>query len=364
LRICGLALHRVLLLGNCWSLSEHNASSATDLIVQVAKEIIIPLVNSFHALSCRYAQETFGIPLAHRGDSGSTSFARDTQPSENIVDLREECARILAQLLDPHTQPSRPPATVTVTARQSYSARSDASSEFIPLSGTTAASGPKAPSEGTRHKVDERTANCWFGDIILHLCVTEIVRITDIVRETNPQEGVGPRANEMHQVQAPGNIRESGDCAGPSLQEEVKRIVREEAIWYLCSLIHAATRARSHTLATLSTKMHTSPTQRLPSTEDMASSFEIVRRARDILLDTLLADQALQRSNLDAGVRFPVREGVNGDDGQGASKGDSRRLGILERETIFAAVEGLNSCCELPWEEDDGYDTEDAQLYL
>jgi hypothetical protein len=363
LKICGLALHRVLLLGNCWSLSEHDTPSAADLVVQVTRDIIVPLISTFHILSCRYAEESFGISLLYGGDRAPMPMTKDTEPLECIVDLREECARILVQLLDPHAQP-RPPPT-TMVSRQSQSTRSDTSTEFICLSGTTAGSSVKTPTEGVPQIANEWTTNWWFGDIILHICATEIVRITTTAPDNNPQDG-GVDANGMHQAHAPNNPPQSGDHPSPSRQEkeQVMRIVREEAIWYLCSLIHAATGARTHARTKLQYQQkQREQDRRHTSAGDITSSFEIVRRARDTLMNLLLADRAFQRPHSSNSLEFPVGEARNNGDGRGLSTEFSRRtvdLGILERETIFAAVEALNECCDSPWEEDDGYETEDV----
>ena len=370
LKICGLALHRVLLLGNCWSLSEHDISGAADLVVLVTKSVIVPLISTFHVLSCRYAEKSFGISLMHGGERRPTPMAEGVESSECIVDLREECARILLQLLDPHTQPRQPP-TMTV-AGQSQSTRSDASTEFIPLSGTTAATGVKTPMEEIPQTPNEWTTNCWFGDIILHICALEIARITTTALGNDSQDG-GIDANGMQQARASNNSRQSGYHISLSLQEgeEITRIVREEAIWYLCSLIHAATRARPQTRTKLSAERQCQLEQRQQdqrhthtSAED-TSSFEIVRRARDTLMDLLLADRALPRPHSSMDLEFPTGEARNGDSRRGLSTENSRRtvsLGILGRETIFAAVEALNGCCESPWEEGDGCETEDVDL--
>ena len=361
LRICGSALHRVLLLGNCWSQSEHDTPSATDLVVQVTRDIIVPLIHSFHALSCRCAQELFGISLVCGDARGPTSMTSETGSLECIVDLREECAGILVRLLDPHTQPTRLPTTAA--ARQSQNTQSNTSTEFVPLSGTTATSSLKNPAypEG-------RAANYWFGDIILHLCVAEIARITTTVFDKDSQDG-GVRPNETYRSQTSSNPPHTGGCVSLSRQDkdEVMRIVREEAIWYLCSLIHAATSARTNAQAQLSRETQNSLRQReqderhLPA-EDIASSLEIVRRARDTLMTPLLADRALRYPHLGTQVGLSPCEAKDGD-GQGSSTGNNTRmvrLGDMEREAIFAAVEALNECCESPWEEDNGYDTEDV----
>jgi hypothetical protein len=336
LKACSTLLSHCISLSSNWKRHESELQSSqiseVDISVQVGRDIIDPLIRSFHMLSVRMAQRVFSVQASSVEHCSSETLDSNSDTGhEYCIDLRKEVLNMLSQLL------SMTLSSVSNTAPQpQYHYLS--SSPDIPLSGTTAINNESS-------ELGNYGSPFWIGDIIIRLTACELLRMTKASSNSLAQNSsVGPeRINRLQSRPHPDFD------PGPSLIEDtntmntqpkddshstpartathrrernaVLKIAREDTVWYLCAIIHTCLRTCSGT--GMSRKGQ-------PPLAD-----EVLVQTRDVLLNVLLADRG-------------TKPGAQSADG--GSKEPSGLLGMAERAMVYAAAEAVDGFCEQSWD--------------
>lgn len=124
------------------------------------------------------------------------------------------------------------------------------------------------------------------------------------------------------------DIANSGPNSGHDrdLQTFARILAREESVWYLCSTIHAG----CHSLS-LPTSAPAYIYPAIYNVEAPYESKEIVRAAREMLMEVVIADRSWQSNSDVIGVSVGKEGNI---------------LSLLEREMIFGVIEAANRCCD------------------